>query len=118
MSQDRAAPAGGGYLVVRSTVKDAADRAAFDLWYGTDHAPLAARTLGAIGHRRYWSRTDPNVHVAIYTFTDLQALERTMGSGGLASLMAEYDRRWSEPEPRATRTREIWVDADAARGTP
>ena len=109
------APRRAGYLVVRSLVADIADQPAFDNWYRTDHAPLAARTLGAESVRRYWSVSDPHVHYAIYAFADLGVLERAMKSAEVPRLMAEYDASW--PEPRATRSREIWTDAGAVGTT-
>lgn len=97
------------FLMVRSRLRDLADREAFDAWYETDHAPLAARRLKALSGRRFWSVTDAHVHCALYEFTDLATLERAMASKTANWLIAEYDRNW--PEPRVTRTREIWADA-------
>lgn len=98
-----------GYLMVRSRLADPADRAAFDRWYDDNHAPLAARKLGARSGRRFWSVTDPQVHCALYAFDSLEALQAAMASEVAQWLIADYDRYW--PEPRVTRSREIWADA-------
>jgi len=98
-----------GYLMVRSRLADPADREAFDRWYGDDHAPLAARKLGARRGRRFWSVSDPQVHCALYAFDSLDALQAAMASEVTQWLIAEYDRHW--PEPRVTRSREVWADA-------
>lgn len=98
-----------GFLMVRSTLSDPADRDAFDQWYASDHAPLAASRLGARSGRRFWSVTDSLVHFALYEFASLQALEATMASDVTQWLIAEYDQHW--PAPRVTRSREIWADA-------
>lgn len=98
-----------GFLMVRTRLSDAADRDAFERWYAHDHAPLAARRLGATAGRRFWSVTDPQVHCALYEFPSLAKLEAAMASQATQWLIAEYDRNW--PEPRVTRSREIWADA-------
>lgn len=99
-----------GFLMVRSRLSDTADRDAFERWYADDHAPLAARRLGAVAARRFWSVTDSRVHCALYEFQSLAGLEVAMASQVTQWLIAEYDRNW--PAPRVTRSREIWADAD------
>lgn len=104
-----------GFLMVRSRLADLADRPAFDAWYGEDHAPLAARRLGAQGGRRFWSVSDPHVHCALYEFAALPVLQAALASETTAWLIGEYDNNW--PEPRVTRTREVWTKAgDIATG--
>lgn len=93
-------------LVVRSVVVDADDRAAFDRWYEDDHMPKAIARLGALEGWRYWSRTDPSVHLAVYRYASLEALQGRDDAGRRA-LMAEYESAW----PRVTRTREILLPA-------
>ena len=98
-----------GFLMVRSTLADEADSDAFDRWYAGDHAPLAAAKLGARAGRRFWSIADPRVHYALYEFDSVADLQAIMASDVTQWLIDEYDRNW--PEPRVTRTREIWTDA-------
>src|SRR5690348_10747136 len=93
-----------GLLMVRATLRDAADRDAFDRWYEREHLPDAHRAFGADCAWRCWSRTDPTVHVAFYEFPSIEAVEAIQGSAALATLVAEFDRVWG---PRVSRTREI-----------
>jgi len=64
-----------GFLMVRSTLSDTADRDTFEHWYAHDHAPLAALRLGARSGRRFWRVTDSYVHCALYEFASLAVLE-------------------------------------------
>ena len=98
-----------GVLMVRSTLSDPADRDAFERWYASDHAPLAAAKLGARTGRRFWSVTESTVHCALYEFDSVARLEAMMGCEVTQWLIDEYDRNW--PAPRVTRSREIWADA-------
>ena len=95
------------YLVVRSVVADAAQRAGFDRWYATDHMPKAITLLGALEGWRYWSETDPAVHYAVYRYATLDALVNRDDRNRIA-LMAEYEATW----PGVTRTREIVRSAE------
>ena len=96
------------YFVVRATVADAARRKAFDEWYRNEHLPDAAKAFGVKKARRFWSLTDPSLHVAMYEFADPAALDRAMGGEALKTLVAEFDRCW----PEVTRTREMLVLAE------
>lgn len=90
------------FLVVRSVVANAADRAGFDHWYETDHMPKAIRLLGAETGWRFWSLTDPQLHYAVYRYPSLDALQ-TRHPANRAELMREYESTW----PGVTRTREV-----------
>ena len=96
------------YFVVRATVADAAKRGAFDEWYRKEHLPDAAKAFGVKKARRFWSLSDPSLHVAMYEFSDQAALDRAMGGGALKTLVAEFDRCW----PDVTRTRELLMLAE------
>jgi hypothetical protein len=50
------------YFIVRATVTDPAQRAAFDAWYSREHLPDAVKTFGAQKAWRFWSESDPAVH--------------------------------------------------------
>jgi len=93
------------YFVVRATVTDPAKRAAFDEWYQKEHLPDATKAFGIAKARRFWSASDPSLHMATYEFPDLAALERGTGDSALKPLIAEFDRCW----PGVTRTREVLV---------
>ncbi|MDP1868906.1 MAG: hypothetical protein Q8L13_21535 [Bradyrhizobium sp.] len=96
------------YFVVRATVADPAKRAAFDEWYQKEHLPDATKAFGVTKARRLWSASDPSLHMAMYEFADLAALERGTGGDALKPLVAEFDRCW----PGVTRTREVLVLAE------
>jgi hypothetical protein len=96
------------FFVVRATVSDPAKRAAFDEWYSKEHLPDAAKAFGVRKARRFWSVSDPALHVAMYEFADQPALDRAMSGEALKTLVAEFDRCW----PEVTRTREIFVLAE------
>jgi hypothetical protein len=96
------------YFVVRATVVDPAKRKAFDEWYSREHLPDAAKAFGVKKAWRFWSLSDPAVHVASYEFADQAALDRAMGGEALTGLVAEFDRCW----PEVTRTRELLVLAE------
>ena len=96
------------YFVVRATVADPAKRAAFDAWYQKEHLPDATKAFGIKKARRFWSASDPSLHLAMYEFADQAALERATGGDALKALIAEFDRCW----PDVTRTREVLVLAE------
>jgi hypothetical protein len=96
------------YFIVRATVTDAAKRAAFDAWYSREHVPDALKSFGAQKAWRFWSATDPAVHVAMYQFADKAALERGTGGEEIKRLVADFNRDW----PDVTRTREVLVLAE------
>jgi hypothetical protein len=91
------------YFMVRAVVGEA-DRAAFDRWYDVSHLPDAIRIFGAERAWRAWSRTDPSVHIAFYAFANIDAAMAILGSDGLKTLIADFDRTWG---PRVTRSREV-----------
>jgi hypothetical protein len=90
------------YLMVRAILADAADRPRFDRWYETEHMPEAVTAFGALRGWRYWSRTDPTVHLAVYEFPDAAKAEAIQGSPAMTAAIAEFDRVWGG---RVTRTR-------------
>jgi hypothetical protein len=96
------------YFVVRATVADSARRKAFDEWYRSEHLPDAAKAFGVKKARRFWSLSDPSLHVAMYEFADRVALDRAMGGDALKTLVADFDRCW----PEVTRMREMLVVAE------
>ncbi len=61
------------FLVVRASVTDPAQRAAFDCWYAQQHLPDAAKSFGAQKAWRFWSETDPAVRQATSQFADRAA---------------------------------------------
>ena len=93
------------YFIVRATVADPAKRAAFDAWYSREHLPDAAKSFGAQRAWRFWSATDPSVHLAMYQFADQAALERATGGEEIKRLVADFKRDW----PGVTRSREVLV---------
>jgi hypothetical protein len=103
----------GAWLVVRATVADAADRAAFDAWYRAEHLPDAMKAFGVRSAWRGWSETDPSAHCAHYRFDSLDALDAVMAGPAIRDLIAEFDRRWGT---RVTRTREVMTVVDEIKG--
>ncbi len=91
------------FFVVRATVSDPAQRAAFDKWYAEEHLPDAVKAFGAQKAWRFWSETDPAVHQATYQFADRAALDRGTAPENLKPLIAEFERAF----PGVPRTREI-----------
>jgi hypothetical protein len=96
------------YFVVRATVSDPAKRQSFDEWYSNEHLPDAAKAFGVKKAWRFWSVSDPSLHVAMYEFAGQAALDRAMSGEALKTLVAEFDRCW----PSVMRTREIFVLAE------
>ena len=96
------------YFIVRATVADASKRGAFDSWYQKEHIPDAVKVFGVKKARRFWSASDPSLHLAMYEFPDQAALERATGGDALKPLVAEFDRCW----PGVSRTREVLVLAE------
>jgi hypothetical protein len=91
------------YFMVRAQVADESDRAKFDQWYGTHHLPLAMDKLHAEKGWRFWSRSDPSVHYALYQFNDMATLRHSLESPAFNMLVADFDQAW----PRVTRTRDL-----------
>ena len=96
------------FFVVRATVTDASRRAAFDAWYSREHLPDAMKSFGAEKGWRYWSLTDPALHIAMYQFADEAALDRATKGEHINRLVADFVRDW----PEVTRTRELLVLAE------
>jgi hypothetical protein len=95
-------------FVVRATVSDASKRQAFDAWYSREHLPDAVKSFGAEKAWRYWSLTDPALHLAMYRFADEAALDRATKGENMSRLVADFNRDW----PDVTRTRELLVLAE------
>jgi hypothetical protein len=89
-------------FIVRATVTDAGKRAAFDRWYEKEHLPDAVKSFGAKKAWRYWSATDPSLHLAMYQFDDQASLGRATTGDDMKRLIADFNRDW----PDVTRTRE------------
>lgn len=96
------------FFVVRATVTDPARRQAFDTWYSREHLPDAVKSFGAVKAWRYWSVTDPSLHLAMYQFSDQAALDRAIEGPDLKRLVADFNRDW----PDVTRTREVLALAE------
>jgi hypothetical protein len=96
------------FFVVRATVADPAKRQAFGEWYSREHLPDAAKAFGVKKAWRFWSLTDPSLHVAMYEFADQASLDRAMKGEDLKRLVADFNRDW----PNITRTREMLVLAE------
>lgn len=95
-------------FIVRAVVADENERAAFDAWYSREHLPDAVKSFGVKTAWRYWSKTDPSVHSAMYQFDDLAALEAAVGGAEMKRLIADFDRDW----PTVKRSREILALAE------
>ena len=91
------------YLMVRAQVPNESDRTEFDQWYGTHHLPLAMDKLPAEKGWRFWSRSDPSVHYALYQFNDMATLHHSLESPAFKMLVADFDQAW----PRVRRTRDL-----------
>lgn len=100
------------FFIVRATVADPARREAFDKWYQNEHLPDAVKSFDVKKAWRFWSLTDPSVHLAWYQFEDEAALDRAMKGEDLKRLIADFNRDW----PEVTRTRETFVLAQAFVG--
>ena len=100
-------------FVVRATVTDPSQRAAFDDWYHREHLPDAVRAFGAQKAWRCWSADDHSVHLATYQFADNAALDRATSGDAIKALVAEFNRCW----PEVKRTREILVVAEEWSGS-
>ena len=93
------------YFVVRATIPNPDDRAAFDRWYENEHLPDAMRAFGITHAFRAWNQTDPSVHCAFYEFPSAAAAEAATPPAVLGPLIAEFDRHW---QGKVTRSREIF----------
>ena len=95
--------AGKTYFMVRAQVANESDRAKFDQWYETHHLPLAMDKFQAEKGWRFWSRSDPSVHYALYQFKDMATLRGCLNSPGFKLLVADFEQAW----PRVTRSRDL-----------
>ena len=95
-------------FVVRSVVPDEGKRAAFDAWYSREHLPDAVKSFGVETAWRYWSKTDPSVHSAMYQFDDLASLESAVAGAEMKRLIADFYRDW----PDVKRSRDILILAE------
>ncbi len=93
------------FFVVRATVADPSQRAAFDIWYQNEHLPDAVKSFGVNKAWRFWSLSDPSLHQATYQFDDEAALDRAMKGAELKRLIQDFNRDW----PQIPRTRETFV---------
>jgi len=82
-----------GYLVVRArTVPALWNR--FNEWYSREHLPLVAKCLGAKEAFRLHSRDEPNTHIAVYCFDDVDIIETPAFQYSLKSLVSEFNKEW------------------------
>jgi hypothetical protein len=91
------------YFMVRAQVPNESDRTKFDRWYATHHLSLAIDKFRAEKGWRFWSRSDPSVHYALYQFKDVATLRHALDSPGFKLLVADFDQAW----PGVTRSRDI-----------
>jgi hypothetical protein len=98
------------YFIVRATVADPAQRAAFDRWYAHEHLPDALKSFGAQRAWRFWSDTDPAVHQATYQFADRAAFDHGTRPEVMKRLVADFEKTW----PAVKRSREIMTLAQEA----
>jgi hypothetical protein len=83
-------------FIVRAKVVDAADKPAFDRWYGEEHLPDAVKAFAAKRAWRGWSDIDPSVHYATYEFESLEQVRALPESEAMKRLVAEFDRVWGK----------------------
>lgn len=95
---------GKAYMIGRAEVSDPALREKFDRWYETHHLPLAVEKMKAECGWRFWCRSDPSVHFAIYQFPDYEFMRRRFETEDVRFLIADFDRAWPGG---VTRTREL-----------
>ena len=78
-------------LVVRATVPDESNRAAFDAWYSREHLPDAVKSFGSKRAWRYWLANEPAVHLAMYEFPDRASLDAAVGGEEMKRLIRDFD---------------------------
>jgi hypothetical protein len=91
------------YFMIRAEVPNESDREKFDQWYDTHHLPLAMEKFRAEKGWRFWSRSNPSVHYALYQFRDIAALRNSINSPDFKLLVADFDKAW----PHITRSRDL-----------
>jgi hypothetical protein len=79
------------YFMVRAVVSDAGLRERFDAWYRDEHLPEAGIAFKAESAVRFWSRTDPAVHIAMYGFKDLATAQHATRPEVIAPLIKAFD---------------------------
>ena len=82
----------------------------FNQWYGEVHLPLAAKRFGAREAFRLHSREEPNTHVAVYGFDDMDIIQTPAFQAVLQALILEFDAEWPDG---VTRTRMYFDVQDA-----
>ena len=95
--------AGKAYFMVRAQVTNEADREKFNHWYATSHVPMAMERFRCEKAWRFWSRSDPSVHYALYQFTDMATLRARLDEPGFKELVDDFNRAW----PNVPRTRDM-----------
>ena len=80
-------------LMVRAEVEPS-KKQAFDRWYDDEHLKDALKAFGAERAERGWDINNPNVHVALYHFSDAAAAQQRV-TASLPALVAEFDRHWN-----------------------
>ena len=103
-SQELALESKTACLLVRAQLHDQSLRRRFDEWYGSYHLALTVLRLRAQSARRFWSRTNNDVHYALYEFESMAVLEERMNSEDLRFLTADFDAAWPAG---VTRTRDL-----------
>jgi hypothetical protein len=91
------------YFMVRAQVANESDRAPFDHWYATHHLPLAMEQLKAEKGWRFWSRSDPSLHYALYQFPDMATVRSRVEGPDFKLLIADFDAAF----PHVTRSRDL-----------
>jgi hypothetical protein len=84
------------YFMVRAQVANEADRARFDQWYGGHHVPLAMKYFEAEAGWRFWSRSDPSVHYAMYQLPDMATLRALVEAPGFKRLVDDFSQAWPD----------------------
>jgi hypothetical protein len=56
------------------------------------HLPLAMDKFHAEKGWRFWSRSDPSVHYALYQFKDMATLRNRLDSPDFKMLVADFDQ--------------------------
>ena len=94
------------YLIVRAKV-DPTVRKTFDNWYEREHLPDAQKAFDAISARRGWSKMEPNTHIALYEFSNLDVAEKAMSSNYINDLIKDKISSFNEPKNKHERIKGI-----------
>ena len=95
--------AGKAIFMVRAQVANEVDRARFDQWYGDHHVPMAVKYFEAEKAWRFWSRSDPSVHYAMYQVSDMTTLRALAEAPGFKALVDDFNDAW----PNVARSRDL-----------